>query len=1358
MTHPISQIPQFYELVPVNDIAAEESAVTERPSDTNAETLPFTQLGGPRFEVLSYHLLCGDPLNPEAKVVLVKASGDQRRDVLVYTDGILRTIVQCKNQASAVTKPQLLRELVKLVLHNLMTPFLASGGAAYEMWAPGGLTEPAEKLLAEWPHALPGEEIRQAFDSVTGEYEKLKGFQWDICGEALMAALGANIRPWRQLNVDLARRVRNNPDLHVRYFVATSVMPTQAVQAFFRQKEAEDQDTKTTLLSAVTQTNESFGVIRESLSKLQVQSDNGEIDLDIDYARDRVRAGFIDEGKTLLKRVQERHVSKLTAYHRFRLASNLAFAALQESKLAEASQLFLQALQYEPENELARVNEVLAYYLIREHATAFAKASSLREIYLASGRLASFWIMTAPEDTKTSELADQVGPIFRADADVALAVAQRGVQHDELELAGEYALILKKIRPDTSQPFSILAQIELRRTIRALNSRPSNKKDMIARAEETAKLASEALTFAVREGAKPTQVEILLVRCRALLAQGKSSEGSNDAATAFALLPEHPDALLALAESHLATGNFQESADAAEKLNEVSPALPVRVMQTHALIATGSEANLDKGIAILREITGQLPQPMMAPAAIMAVKAMLRRNATDVAHAFLHGLTGKLDVVTELALQSAIEPDANRAVEIALDSKSRCTDEVSTETKDFLARTFMRLQRPGDALSLFQELYELDLPGFELRLLVDCAFKLERHDLIMEVFDKLSEQPGRTWDEVEFEVQFLEKYNIPKAITRLIAFLEDNPNHKLAQLRLSTIGVLHRKPELVKSSIVDLPTVEELPDRYIRVAVGVLSQGPDKAKAVDYAYRYLRNHFDELDAHQAMMQSVLATGSVAIPQIALPVVEMGAAVQYQMLPNGELKWVVLEETDRPVRDFDEISQSDPRTAELLGKKVGETFIVVKQNIRDIDGVIKQIMPKYLRRHHATLASISELFPGSHVVESIIIEPADHPLQLGLAAVLASAQSRSLRVEEIRKVYQTMPMSLHLYGAHVGKNAYAALINIASTDKLAVKCAVGTSDEYQRASTSLANATLIVLDLSAIATLRLLGLTHALSSSVYSFGMSESTWLELTETLGPGVTEVLDGGILAFEDGEYRMYQESADEKTRRLARDAEFIRELESTVQRLPPTQLAAWPPEDRKTVIDFVGLYGAEAIALSTQQNAVLWTDDVIQSHLGAGMFGLSGAWTQCVLARLADSGGISRQEYVEATAKLVGFEYAGTYLDSEVLIECARQSQYDPEAAPLKQAIEVIASPQANPQVRFGMFRQLLAHLYSGDVSPMRGCMVIRSCLVALAQTPVLWQQLMILRRNSRVLFGLDVIAGQNFNRCFDAWKRGY
>lgn len=64
------------------------------------------------------------------------------------------------------------------------------------------------------------------------------------------------------------------------------------------------------------------------------------------------------------------------------------------------------------------------------------------------------------------------------------------------------------------------------------------------------------------------------------------------------------------AESELANGNPQEAADAAEKFNAVSPWLPIRAMQAHALFGTRTEVNLDKGISILREITSQLPRSM----------------------------------------------------------------------------------------------------------------------------------------------------------------------------------------------------------------------------------------------------------------------------------------------------------------------------------------------------------------------------------------------------------------------------------------------------------------------------------------------------------------------------------------------------------------------------------------------------------------------------------------------------------------------------------------------------------------------------------------------------------------------------
>jgi hypothetical protein len=171
---------------------------------------------------------------------------------------------------------------------------------------------------------------RSAFDS-TSEYEKLKDFNWDESKDRLLATLRTKIKPWRQINLDLTRRVRNNHDLHVRYFAVSSVMPTKAVEAFFQQREASDESTRSVMLSITTQASENLSNIQESLSKLQGHDATSDIDRDIDQARDRFRAGAADESKTLLRAVQDRHTGRLTPHHRFRIASNLAYVALQES-------------------------------------------------------------------------------------------------------------------------------------------------------------------------------------------------------------------------------------------------------------------------------------------------------------------------------------------------------------------------------------------------------------------------------------------------------------------------------------------------------------------------------------------------------------------------------------------------------------------------------------------------------------------------------------------------------------------------------------------------------------------------------------------------------------------------------------------------------------------------------------------------------------------------------------------------------------------------------------------------------------------------------------------------------------------
>ena len=96
---------------------------------------------------------------------------------------------------------------------------------------------------------------------------------------------------------------------------------------------------------------------------------------------------------------------------------------------------------------------------------------------------------------------------------------------------------------------------------------------------------------------------------------------------------------------------------------------------------------------------------------------------------------------------------------------------------------------------------------------------------------------------------------------------------------------------------------------------------------MDYAYRYLRLHFGEAQAHRAYLVAV--TPFEPLPSIppTLDAVEVGAAVRYEELPHGDPKWVVIEATEHPSPEFEEIAADSPLALEMMGKHINETFLL-----------------------------------------------------------------------------------------------------------------------------------------------------------------------------------------------------------------------------------------------------------------------------------------------------------------------------------------------------------------------------------------------------------------------------------------------
>ncbi len=146
------------------------------------------------------------------------------------------------------------------------------------------------------------------------------------------------------------------------------------------------------------------------------------------------------------------------------------------------------------------------------------------------------------------------------------------------------------------------------------------------------------------------------------------------------------------------------------------------------------------------------------------------------------------------------------------------------------------------------------------------------------------------------------------------------------------------------------------------------------------------------------------------------------------------------------------------------------------------------------------------------------------LDSGLAVVLASVRERAEQVKALQALYLNQPIPVHLYAERFGKNAYTAVMHLAGTDSVPVKCSSPDPTAFAAAVGMLETAKSIVLDLSAVATIRLLEIEDLLGS--HDFVLSQDSALELRQTL---IDDLPDkkGGTMVYNEGRYTMYEETA---------------------------------------------------------------------------------------------------------------------------------------------------------------------------------------------------------------------------------------
>lgn len=257
----------------------------------------------------------------------------------------------------------------------------------------------------------------------------------------------------------------------------------------------------------------------------------------------------------------------------------------------------------------------------------------------------------------------------------------------------------------------------------------------------------------------------------------------------------------------------------------------------------------------------------------------------------------------------------------------------------------------------------------------------------------------------------------------------------------------------------------------------------------------------------------------------------------------------MESTAQPSAEFEEVTLDSPLATELLGKKVGDTIILAKGHIQDRTATIIQIMPKSVRRFQDSLQQMQIRFGSASAVESVRVDVSAKDINAsGLIPFLDSIEKRAAIAAQMQDLYQRSPVPLHLFGTGFGMNAYLALVDLAQAESASVKCCLGTAGERDGALRALQSAKEVVVDLTALCTLRLLGLTKILTSKTYRFVVAAATITTIHELLTESLLQSGAGGSLHYVDGKHVMYQVTAEDKEMRRRSDEEFIQFVEKTL------------------------------------------------------------------------------------------------------------------------------------------------------------------------------------------------------------------
>ncbi|WP_427873662.1 NACHT domain-containing protein [Flavobacterium sp. MMS24-S5] len=171
-----------------NSEITEIVATNSKPTAYSGQSFPFTELSDRIFEIMLYQIF---QLRIETKdlsliekydsVALMQGVGEKGRDCILTQKGANVGLIQCKQINKNITKPEVLKEILKFVLHYINDKSLITDidNFTYYLAVSKGLAETSITLISNFNKNFKTEDIKHYCEELISKYAGLKSINYN---------------------------------------------------------------------------------------------------------------------------------------------------------------------------------------------------------------------------------------------------------------------------------------------------------------------------------------------------------------------------------------------------------------------------------------------------------------------------------------------------------------------------------------------------------------------------------------------------------------------------------------------------------------------------------------------------------------------------------------------------------------------------------------------------------------------------------------------------------------------------------------------------------------------------------------------------------------------------------------------------------------------------------------------------------------------------------------------------------------------------------------------------------------------------------------------------------------------------